>query len=243
MVSVFMAGPLTGGGEMPLLGKDEGNSCVSCHSKLPADTFVGSNYLDWKNSIHSENGVTCDLCHGGSPKAKEKELAHKGVYKSGDPRSRVYFQNVPATCGGCHEEVYQEFVQSNHYRKLEKTGIGPNCSTCHGSRATWIITPQNLKTTCINCHNERKGIEVKAPDEARLLLLALNQTGTIADLLGRLAGESPDKEVLKRLESAESKVDRAKIVWHSFDIEAASQLLLEANSSLGEVNKALLASH
>jgi len=219
--------------------KGDENSCVSCHSKLPTDTFVGSNFLDWKNSIHEEYGVTCDNCHGGSPKAKEREVAHKGVYKSGDPRSTVYYRNVPATCGGCHEEVYLEFIQSNHYRKLEKTGSGPTCGTCHGSRATWIITPQNLKTICTNCHNERTGTMLHAPDEARTLLLALNQSASLHDLLGRMAGEGEKGNAQDRLKAADSKVDRARIVWHSFDLEAVSQLLLEANEALTEVEKGL----
>ncbi len=220
--------------------KGNDNSCVSCHSKLPTDTFVGSEYLDWKNSIHQEYDVTCELCHGGSPRAQEKRLAHKGVYKSGDPKSTVYFQNVPGTCGGCHEEVYLEFIQSNHFRKLEKTGSGPTCGTCHGSRATWIVTPQNLKVVCTNCHNERKGIMTKAPDEARVLLLALNQSVSLHELLNRFTGKGGDEETKEHLALALSKVDRAKIVWHSFDMEAVSQFLLEANDALKEVEQKVL---
>ncbi len=211
------------------------NSCVSCHSKLPTDTFVGSEYLDWKSSIHQEHDVTCDLCHGGLPNAMEKDLAHKGVYKSGDPQSTVYYKNVPATCGGCHEDVYQEFIQSNHYRKLEKTGSGPTCGTCHGSRATWIVTPQNIKTICSNCHNKRKGIEVKAPDEARVLLMALNQSVSLDDLLSELTRESGNEQIAEGLNLARSRVDRSRIVWHSFDLDTVAQLLLEANDALNKV--------
>jgi hypothetical protein len=216
------------------------NSCVDCHSKLPTDTFVGSEYLDWKNSIHQEFDVTCELCHGGSSKAKEKDTSHKGVYKSGDPRSTVYFQNVPATCGGCHEEVYNEFIQSNHSRKLERTGSGPTCGTCHGSRATWIVTPQNLKVICTNCHNERKGIEIQAPDEARVLLMALNQSVSIHNLLSEMTKKGGDEEVREPLGLADSKISRAKIVWHSFDLEAVAQLLLEANDAMKEVEGEVL---
>jgi nitrate/TMAO reductase-like tetraheme cytochrome c subunit len=220
--------------------KGDDNSCVSCHSELPTDTFVGSEYLDWKNSVHQEYDVTCELCHGGSPKAQEKRLAHKGVYKSGNPKSTVYFQNVPATCGGCHEEVYLEFIQSNHFRKLEKTGSGPTCGTCHGSRATWIVTPENLKVICINCHNERKGIETQAPDEARILLLALNQSVSLHEILAKITEKDGVESIKEHLNIASSKVDRAKIVWHSFDIEAVSQLLLEANDELKSVEEEVL---
>jgi nitrate/TMAO reductase-like tetraheme cytochrome c subunit len=216
------------------------NSCVNCHSQLPTDTFVGSEYLDWKVSIHREYGVTCESCHGGSPQASEKDLAHKGVYKSGNPKSTVYFQNVPATCGGCHEEVYLEFVQSNHYKTLEKTGSGPTCSTCHGSRATWVVTPQNLKATCLNCHNERRGIEINAPDEARVLLMALNQSVSIHDLLTELSGKDADENTRQRLDLAKSKIERASIVWHSFDVEAVAQFLLEANDAMKDVEQKVL---
>jgi len=216
------------------------NSCVSCHSKLAPDTFVGSEYLDWKNSIHREHDITCDLCHGGSPNASEKELAHKGVYKSGDPESTVYYKNVPGTCGGCHEEVYREFIQSNHYIKLEKSGSGPTCGTCHGSRATWIVTPQNIKKICSNCHNERQGIDPDAPDEARVLLMALNQSISLHRILTEFSRGRDDERIKEQLDKVESKVDRARIVWHSFDMEAVSQHLLEANETLNELEAEVL---
>ena len=42
------------------------NVCVKCHGSLPGK--YGEPVTLWKTSIHAENGVYCNECHGGDPK-------------------------------------------------------------------------------------------------------------------------------------------------------------------------------
>ncbi|MHC4511564.1 MAG: multiheme c-type cytochrome, partial [Planctomycetota bacterium] len=41
------------------------NACVSCHQNLPGK--LSAIVQEWRQSIHFQNNVTCDGCHGGDP--------------------------------------------------------------------------------------------------------------------------------------------------------------------------------
>ena len=40
--------------------------CIQCHTKLPGK--YSEPVKLWQGSIHAENGIACDSCHGGDPK-------------------------------------------------------------------------------------------------------------------------------------------------------------------------------
>ncbi len=155
------------------------NSCVDCHSKLPSSSFVGVKSHDWKGSIHQKHGVTCDKCHGGNPSAMDEREAHAGVMGSSNPQSRVYYKNIPSTCGRCHGAEFYNFIQSYHFKKLEAAGKGPNCVTCHGSMVTSILTPDDIANVCDRCHNERIGIFPYVPQKAKAVLLLLKESQSL----------------------------------------------------------------
>ncbi|MEJ2690187.1 MAG: cytochrome c3 family protein, partial [Deltaproteobacteria bacterium] len=161
--------------------KEAVNSCVHCHSRLPSSSFLGDKSHSWVGSIHQKYGVTCDKCHGGNPEASEAEKAHKGVYGSSNPKSTVYFKNIPATCGACHGAEYYKFSQSEHYKMLESTGQGPDCVTCHGSMVTRVLSPDNLAAVCEQCHNNRMGIRPYIPQKAKAVLLLLRESKALLD--------------------------------------------------------------
>src|SRR4030067_1974415 len=73
------------------------NSCMECHKDLPAGSYAGHKYSDYTGSVHDRNSVRCEACHGGNPMHSDKTAAHKGIFKSGDPNSAVFFRNLPHT--------------------------------------------------------------------------------------------------------------------------------------------------
>ncbi|MBI4368226.1 MAG: hypothetical protein HY588_02420, partial [Candidatus Omnitrophica bacterium] len=71
----------------------DGNSCVSCHSDIWEEVSA---------SIHSQQGVFCQDCHGGNPAIADKDLAKAaGTGYIGIPDKA----QIAKTCGECHADV------------------------------------------------------------------------------------------------------------------------------------------
>jgi hypothetical protein len=203
------------------------NSCVSCHQNLPTTTFIGAKYQDWNGSIHAKEGVTCDRCHGGDPTVDEKGAAHRGVYNSSHPESRIFYKNVPGTCGACHRRDFNAFKTSVHYTYLEQTGAGPTCVTCHESHAMRIISPQQIPATCEECHNRRMHIAPEVPAEAQAVLLLMNETGLLLRCAKeRIAGS--DREKSQKWKDAYAMIEKVRDEWHAFDLRRVQSKILEA---------------
>ena len=100
--------------------------CIQCHSTLPG--ALGEPVKMWRGSVHEENGIACNMCHGGDPKdaanAMSKDRGFLGAPKETD---------IPAFCGRCHIGVLKDYLASPHGRALGKGG--PTCVTCHGNHA------------------------------------------------------------------------------------------------------------
>jgi hypothetical protein len=198
--------------------EEAGNSCVYCHFRLPGNSFVGAESHSWTGSIHQKSGVTCDKCHGGNPQAAQEKEAHQGVLPSGNPRSTVYFKNVPATCGKCHGAQFYKFTQSVHYKMLESTGKGPECVTCHGSMVTSVLTPNNVAALCGQCHNERMGNLPYIPQEAKAVLLLLRESKALLEADMKLYHPAEETAMARLMRNARSSLYSATLDWHTFNL-------------------------
>jgi hypothetical protein len=216
-------------------GKME-NSCVSCHSQLPGSSFVGTKSHSWKGSIHQKHGVTCDKCHGGNPLAGGKQEAHAGVYGSSNPRSTIYYKNIPSTCGKCHGGEFYKFTQSLHYRMLETQGKGPDCVTCHGSMVTTVLSPDNVATVCERCHNERIGVFPYIPQKARAVLLLLRESKALLAADRKLYHPAHGSEKDLLLRAAGASLHSATLDWHRFDLDTITGHLQEMYNSLDKLS-------
>ncbi|MBI1987551.1 MAG: hypothetical protein HYS70_04305 [Nitrospinae bacterium] len=212
------------------------DGCVNCHKVTAVKTYDRHLFSDWAGSVHAKRGVSCEACHAGDPSQTAKEAAHVGVYRSGDPKSTVYFKNVPQTCGEkCHPKEYLNFIKSNHFHKLEAEGKGPNCVTCHGSMAISIISEKKMEGLCANCHNLRMGISPTRPSEARDILLLMEQTRTVIHWaqeftnLARAASHKKRADASERLlQKARVEYNLAQAGWHTFEVEKLRDSLREA---------------
>ena len=92
------------------------NNCVSCHSRLLEPLRIGTRYLEWQFSRHREKGASCEKCHGGDSSAKDKQIAHAGMWPASDRRSKLHWKHQPETCGACHQNVTGAFAESAHYK-------------------------------------------------------------------------------------------------------------------------------
>jgi hypothetical protein len=77
-------------------------SCTTCHGNSVLDAI----YIDWNNSKHAQNGVTCKTCHEVDP-GDVDAVSHYAGYT-------ISVIVSPEDCSGCHSKEAQEFEQSLH---------------------------------------------------------------------------------------------------------------------------------
>ncbi len=230
LAGLLVSGIISGTGAYAF---DGSNGCVRCHTALASNSFVGAKSHNWEGSIHQEHGITCDKCHGGDPTTLNEKLAHVGVFGSSSPDSTVYFKNIPRTCGKCHGAELYKFTQSYHYKKLESSGQGPNCVTCHGSMVTTVLKPDDLAGVCERCHNSRLGVYTYVPEKAKTVLLLLAASKSLIGADGKLYTSKGDQ---KLLQAAQRNISAARLAWHTFDLDSIVSSLQAAYDSLNQLS-------
>ncbi|MFZ1083393.1 MAG: cytochrome b/b6 domain-containing protein [Terracidiphilus sp.] len=158
------------GGAHEILGAEDANSPVS-HANIPITCgrchgqkfLVASNgesaqsFVSYQQSVHglavekgSKQAAVCTDCHG----------AHE-ILPANNAKSPIYKFNVPATCGKCHTEISQTFLQSIHGQGIARgNSLSPVCTDCHGIHSIKAhknpdspVSEQNIsKDTCARCH-------------------------------------------------------------------------------------------
>lgn len=138
--------------------------CTSCHG----DAEVMAKYsfarddvvVTYDKSVHglalATNGVktaVCTDCHG----------VHD-IVPSSETSSKLFWQNIPTTCGKCHKEIQKTFDRSVHGVAAKKNERdAPICTDCHGEHkiaavalAESKVSPANIPETCGQCHKAER---------------------------------------------------------------------------------------
>lgn len=140
--------------------------CIECHSKLPGK--YSEPVKLWRGSIHEENGIACDSCHGGDPKDAANAMKPARGFL-GAPKER----EIPAFCGRCHVGVLKDYLTSLHGKALGKGG--PTCVTCHGNHKVVKATLELInEKSCSRCHSFAQAEKIRAAmaeTEKRLLTI------------------------------------------------------------------------
>jgi hypothetical protein len=210
--------------------------CVDCHARLPETTGVGHGFTAWRGSRHGAAGVGCEACHGGDPSAADAATAHRGIARSGDTASTVYFARIPDTCGRCHASEAGYFRSSVHFARLRSDGHGPNCVTCHGSMATTVLTPERVLGICSACHSETGVAPVGKSREAAQVLALVRATNILYDVVSYSVnasrGAAGSARARPLLADAERRLAAAAEVWHTFRLDSATTRLSAAREDL-----------
>jgi hypothetical protein len=168
LIAAGLAAPAFGGAALaqeptpatsPALAADTTYGCVVCHSDKRRAFVQG---------VHSERGIRCHDCHGGSPSALEAAPAHSGDFL-GTP-GKV---EIVRLCGSCHSDVERmrpfglpadqvaEYRTSRHGQLLLEEGNTdvPTCSDCHDAHtilppddARSSVYPARIPMMCGKCH-------------------------------------------------------------------------------------------
>jgi len=137
------------------------NLCGNCHREgsKAAVRYTGEqrNILEnYTESIHGkgllQSGLVvtamCTDCH----------TAHHVLPKN-NAASSVNHDNLPNTCGRCHNGIYEQFVQSIHSPAVSDSEKPlPSCSDCHQSHTISRTDKDDFKTMiisqCGHCHKD-----------------------------------------------------------------------------------------
>lgn len=134
-------------------------TCARCHAAAARSHEQGVH----ARISRGRRAASCRECHG----------AHD-IYASEDPRSHTSKQQIPITCGRCHQnpelarhlgikpsDAARLYAESIHGRALLRGGlvVAPSCSDCHvghdlrgASDPRSSVNPRNVNATCGRCH-------------------------------------------------------------------------------------------
>jgi len=141
--------------------------CTGCHANAGfMRTYNPSLAVDqlekYRTSVHGMRNA------GGDPKVAECASCHgsHSILRPGDVKSRVYPENIPATCAGCHGNVaymaeykiptdqFDKYAKSVHgVALLQKHDAGaPACNSCHGNHGAAPPGVESISNVCGTCH-------------------------------------------------------------------------------------------
>lgn len=141
------------------------SACILCHEFMGHE--LGKPVKEWNGSIHKQNGVTCDLCHGGYPNVdlgkldqlsgqafEDKRLQAMSISHGfvGKPSGKKLF----AMCGRCHGTSVDRYAKSIMGRAYIESKGGPSCVTCHQAHRNAM---PEVPKVCESCHKDTTGFE------------------------------------------------------------------------------------
>ena len=198
--------------------------CITCHGAMPGK--YGEPVKLWKGSIHAENGIACNACHGGDPtdalNAMKKERGFLGAPK---------YNDVPAFCGRCHVGVMKDYLASGHGRALA-TG-GPNCVVCHGNHQVVRASLELInEKSCSRCHSYER---------AKVIRAAMQETeGMIVAIDGRIKGYKQIGTDTDRLEKELfSQRNRFHSLFHNVDVKRVTAESAQIQAELKKLERNL----
>jgi cytochrome b subunit of formate dehydrogenase len=140
------------------------HTCGACHAdaekmskfRLRKETAA----VSYDHSVHGlalyregKHAAVCTDCHG----------AH-ALLPATDPASELHWQNIPNTCGKCHDEIAETFWGSVH-GVAARAGDrdAPVCTDCHGEHsiaavkeAASSVSAAHVPDTCGQCHGAER---------------------------------------------------------------------------------------
>lgn len=198
--------------------------CIQCHANLPGN--LGAPVNLWRNSIHAENGISCNTCHGGDPKNAADAMNRSRGFL-GAPKE----VEIPGFCGRCHPGVMKDYLASAHGRALGQGG--PTCVTCHGSHPV-LKASLNLinEKNCTTCHSFERARAIKA---------AMQQTeSNIIGIDRRITGFAAIGVDTDRLGKALFAVrNRFHALFHEVNVELVKTESTRINAELAKLDRDL----
>ena len=218
-------------------------SCINCHASsdfLVTNKKLYDYFQEWRASLHGQEGISCYDCHGGDAKSTDKEKAHGKAMMPNATASAVNFENVPKTCGSCHDDQLMAYKKSNHFEHLKRENMekrGPNCVTCHGSLNSKKLNVNTVAEVCEQCHNTKSENHPEIPEKATALL---NDYNTINGFRRFIRRRGNAVEMAPYLQQLDQDILKLSTTWHYFDLEKIEKQTQKLLVSTKEKRDALL---
>ncbi len=164
------------------------SACVACHGSLGGN--LAQPVSEWNDSIHQQNGITCDLCHGGDASIEVgnitqlsgnefTEVKSRAMSKShgfiGKPSGQAMFE----MCARCHPDSVARYAGSIMGKAYLEDKGGPSCVVCHQAHNNIIPA---VPEVCAGCHKDTTGFT--QIDPMNVTAATVNQLSQIRILLG-----------------------------------------------------------
>jgi hypothetical protein len=223
---------------VPAVGAEDsasGNSCENCHRDpdlLVTNKKLYDYFQEWSDSVHQQEEVSCDDCHGGNPALAGKDEAHADGVRASDPASGIHYTNVPDTCGTCHSDILEGFRTSAHFEHVKKEqgeDQGPTCVTCHGSIDSEVLSVSTVSETCAQCHNDDSGNHPENPERATSIL---NRFLSIQRFYRYITVRATPEESRVFFEVMDARMQKLSVTWHGFDLDKIEE---ETNAVLSHM--------
>lgn len=138
-----------------------GNACVQCH-RDHGDRLAEIVDLEWKKSVHYENNVPCEGCHGGDASLRRHDFLFDEEFKEASHLSfnaEFLFLRDRAGVGAAREEGISYACRECHgegsiERQLGDPHEGPGASACLFSRDGGVSMSRGrgIAYICGKCH-------------------------------------------------------------------------------------------
>ena len=200
--------------------------CIGCHAKLP-EKYSRPVSL-WRGSVHADNGIFCNGCHGGDPKDAANAMNPARGFL-GAPKE----PGIPAFCGRCHVGVLKDYLASAHGRALGKGG--PTCVTCHGNHQVVKASLELInEKSCSRCHSYER---------ARLIRSAMQETETtIVAIEGRIGAYKKIGVDTEKMEKELFAVrNRFHTLFHNVNVELVKTESVGIQTDLKKIEAVLAA--
>jgi hypothetical protein len=158
-----------------MVGFASADPCIDCHRNATPNIVA-----DWQISLHSQNDVGCEVCHGGEhrtekdfalarvPTAETCSACHDeqfvGFSKGKHAAAWAAMNAMPTThalpmalssgmkgCGGCHKIGLKSDQEIEKLRGEGSVFGHASCDACH-TRHTFSVTEARQPQACQTCH-------------------------------------------------------------------------------------------
>ncbi len=149
----------------PVAKKNLPDTCAACHAN---PEFLAKHNIPFARPVEayrlSVHGRALAAGNTAAPSCSDCHASH-AIVPARDPRSKINHWNVPETCGTCHAEIKNIYLESVHGQAVKRGARdAPVCTDCHGehtilapSEPQSLVNPARVSSvTCGRCHADER---------------------------------------------------------------------------------------